>query len=56
LKRRCHDLGAALYTGFAAHAPPLAAVQAYVGGHLLGVIGYGLLLKYKVVINTPTGG
>jgi len=47
------QLGAARYTGFAAHALSLAAVKAYVGGQLLGVIGYGLLREYEVVIDYP---
>jgi predicted aspartyl protease len=47
------QLGAARYTGFAAYALPLATVQAYVGGQLLGVIGYGLLREYEVVIDYP---
>jgi hypothetical protein len=45
------QLGSARYTGFTAHALSLAAVQAYVGGHVLGVIGYGLLRDYEVVID-----
>ncbi|MGI4735063.1 MAG: retropepsin-like aspartic protease [Janthinobacterium lividum] len=47
------QLGAARYTGFTAHALSLAAIRAYVGGHLLGVIGYGLLREYEVVIDYP---
>jgi hypothetical protein len=47
------QLGSARYTGFTAHALSLATIQAYVGGHLLGVIGYGLLREYEVVIDYP---
>jgi predicted aspartyl protease len=43
--------GRARYTGFRAHALSLAAIRGYVGGHLLGVIGYGLLREYEVVID-----
>lgn len=47
------QLGSARYTGFSAHALSLAAIRGYVGGHLLGVIGYGLLREYEVVIDYP---
>ena len=47
------QFGPARYTGFRAHALSLAAIRGYVGGHLLGVIGYGLLREYEVVIDYP---
>jgi predicted aspartyl protease len=47
------QFGSARYTGFSAHALSLAAIRGYVGDHLLGVIGYGLLRDYEVVIDYP---
>lgn len=47
------QFGRARYTGFRAYALSLAAIRGYVGGHLLGVIGYGLLRDYEVVIDYP---
>jgi hypothetical protein len=47
------QFGRARYTCFNAHALSLLTVRAYVGGHLLGVIGYGLLRDYEIVIDYP---
>ncbi|MFD1469896.1 retropepsin-like aspartic protease [Hymenobacter caeli] len=47
------QLGAARYTGFAAHAFSLEHLRRYAGPRLLGVIGYGLLRDYEVVIDYP---
>lgn len=45
------QVGAARYTGFAAHAFSLAHLRRYAGPHLLGVIGYELLRNYEVIID-----
>ena len=47
------QLGPARYTGFAADAIPLAHVRRYAGDRVRGLIGYGLLRDYEVVIDYP---
>ncbi|WP_198172767.1 pepsin/retropepsin-like aspartic protease family protein [Hymenobacter ginkgonis] len=47
------QVGAAHYSGFIAQAFSLAAIRRYVGPRLLGLIGYGLLREYEIVIDYP---
>ena len=53
LRVKSFQVGAARYTGFAAHAFSLAHLRRYAGPHVLGVIGYGLLRDYEVIIDYP---
>lgn len=45
------QFGTARYAGFTAMATSLAAVRPLVGPRLLGLIGYGILRHYEVVVD-----